>query len=223
MIQIPLIPSNIQAILWDMDGVLVNSEELWEDLYPDFLKDEFGVDNFRKSDFQLIIGKSIPAIYASLCEEDEVLKKITVDDFVRAEKSVGHQNIYPRTVMYDGCRKFLEDCKAQGLKMGIVSSSPMEWIESCLERHDLSDYFEILVSGYQENLSKPDPEIYLRGAKRIDVDPGNCLVIEDSPSGVVAGKGAGMTVWGFRNGSNDDADLRLADRGFREFMIDIFS
>lgn len=199
MIQFPSIPKKITTILWDMDGVLVNSEEIWESLYPQFLKTKFGITNFDPDDFALVVGKTLPMVYRSLCEQYPPLKNFSEQDFIQAECDYAIDKIYPHTRMYPGVLDFLITCKTQGIPMGLVSSSPEAWIQSCLEQHHLHRYFKILISGFAINISKPDPQIYLLAAEQMNVSPSECLVIEDSESGITAGKNAGMSVWKFDN------------------------
>ena len=201
MIQFPPIPKHITTILWDMDGVLVDSEEIWEQQYPEFLLTKFGIDNFNGNDYSLILGKTLPRIYQKLCERYPKLRNISEQDFIDAEFDYAINNIYPNTTMYPGFLEFLDTCQSQRLQMGVVSSSPLEWIKACCQKHDLEKYFGIFISGFEENISKPDPQIYLLGAKQFQTNPRKCLVIEDSKSGIQAGIKAGMTVWKFSNNS----------------------
>lgn len=199
MIPLPPIPKNITTILWDMDGVLVNSEEIWEQNYPKFLEEAFGISEFKTEDYDLVLGKTPPKAYESLCKPYPKLENYTKEDFIKAENEYALNHIYPNTILYPEIQKLLERSFSQGLKMGIVSSSPSEWIEVCVQKHNLKKYFEILVSGFEEHISKPNPQIYLLASRLLKEDPKNCLVIEDSPSGIQAGKKAGMSVWGFKN------------------------
>jgi sugar-phosphatase len=76
----------------------------------------------------------------------------------------------------------------------LVTSSPREYVEVVFDTLPINEYFNTLVTGEMVTKGKPDPECYLVAAKELDVDPATCVVMEDSPAGVQAGKAAGMTV-----------------------------
>ena len=81
-----------------------------------------------------------------------------------------------------------------GLKLAIASSSPPKLIEAVVDKLDLAGYLALTHSGIHETRSKPDPAVFLTTAKKLGAEPGRCLVFEDAPAGVAAGKAAGMTV-----------------------------
>ena len=93
----------------------------------------------------------------------------------------------------------------------MASSSQGNWVEALLTTLGIQDRFEAVVSGEMVANGKPDPEIFLTAAQRLDVDPAHCLVIEDSPHGISAGKRAGMKVVAVITPLTRDLDLSEAD------------
>jgi HAD superfamily hydrolase (TIGR01509 family) len=96
--------------------------------------------------------------------------------------------------------------------LGVCSSSPLRWIDIVLRRFQLASYFQVIVSAQElDGRGKPDPAIYLLTAKRLGVQPGRVLAIEDSEKGIKSAKTAGMKCIGLSNGFNKPQDLVQAD------------
>ena len=120
---------------------------------------------------------------------------------------VGNEKLEPVT----GIPGLLAEIKDAGLKLGLASSSGRDFIEIVLTKLDILDYFDVIVSGEEVEKSKPDPDIFLKTAGNLGVNPEDCLVIEDSRHGVKAAILAGMKCIGFRNPNSGTHDLSLAD------------
>jgi HAD superfamily hydrolase (TIGR01509 family) len=100
-----------------------------------------------------------------------------------------------------------------GLVLAIASSSPPSLIDAVVERLDLADYLELTHSGVDEVRSKPDPAVFVNTARRLGAAPARCMVFEDAPSGVAAGKAAGMHVVAVPSVFDaDDPGIQAADR-----------
>ncbi len=210
------IPPSIKAVFWDMDGVIVNSEEIWEKVEGAFV-DRF-VSGLSKKDYQAFLGCSIRGIYELLLKRfPENMLKVEWEDFFAAYKTYGLENVYGSTLLMPGVGEVMRLLKSKGIPMALVSSSPWDWIRATLDRHDLDSYFEVMVSGEDFLRAKPAPDVYLAAANQLEVLPCYGLVIEDSKNGIMAGKKAGMTVWGYDNGFNVDQDLSDSDVIFKNF------
>lgn len=107
-------------------------------------------------------------------------------------------------------REFIEYLKGTGYKIGLATNSPEFFIPVCLERAGIADLFDVVSSAEHEANGKPFPDVYLTTARKLDVRPEDCVVIEDSYHGLQAGKSAGMTVVGFTNG-NSEIRFDIAD------------
>ncbi|HYO48239.1 MAG TPA: HAD-IA family hydrolase, partial [Chloroflexia bacterium] len=104
------------------------------------------------------------------------------------------------------------------VKVALASSSPMSWIDIVRDRFDLRDKFDVVVSADElQGEGKPSPAIYLLTARRIAVQPEECVVIEDSKNGALSATRAGMFCVGIRNGFNDEQDLSAADMLINDF------
>ena len=105
----------------------------------------------------------------------------------------------------------MQKIRELGLPMAIASSSPVQFIEAVVQKLGLKEYVTFWLSGEDVARSKPDPDIFLRVAEELNVGPSDCLVIEDSSSGIIAAKRAGMKCIGYRNHNSGNQDLSEAD------------
>ena len=110
-----------------------------------------------------------------------------------------------------GLLKLLEKLKANHIKMAIASSSVRQQIDLITSKLEISDFFDAVISGEDIKNGKPAPDIFLSAAKALQVDPKECVVLEDATSGVSAGKAAGMRVIAVPNEFNKHEDFKDAD------------
>ncbi len=180
----------LRAALFDLDGLLVDSEPLW-----------------RRAEVELFATVGLTMTDAE-CEETTGLR---IDEVVRQRYrerpwdapsvEVVTARIVDRTIALiraeaspkPGVRRAIDLSAELGLRRLVVSSSPTRLIEAALERLDVRDRFEAIVSAEHEPYGKPHPGVFLRAAASIDVAPHECLVLEDSLNGVIASKAARMT------------------------------
>jgi len=179
-----------QAVIFDLDGTLVDSMWIWEQIDIDFLK-ERGHD--LPEDLQKDIeGSSFSetALYFkerfNLEEDVETIKRIWIDMA---------NNFYAEKIkLKKGIQELLDLFKEKGIKMGIATSNSRELAEEVLKRNGVRDYFEVLVTSCDVKKGKPEPDVFLKAAELMHMDPDDCLVFEDTHAGVLAGKAAGMDV-----------------------------
>ena len=177
----------IRAVLFDCDGVLVDSEplsaEAWLSVAP-------GRERITRADLEACIGTTEAATYAYLAERAEL------PPYEEALVAVDHY----RTSRVDELRTFTDAVETVrtlalgGIPLGLVSSSHRSWLDAKLDRFDLARYFGAIVAGNEVEHGKPAPDGYLDAAAFLGIDPGSCLVIEDSRIGGLAGVAAGMRV-----------------------------
>lgn len=173
-----------EAILFDLDGVLIDSEglytEFWdktEKLFPT------GIPDFAHA----IKGMNLPAILALFKNEerDEILTRIL------------HFDNHLQYPLFPGAETFLHLLKQKGIPTALVTSSNPEKMSQLFKQYpDFPNYFEAIVDGAMVKKGKPDPEGYLLAAKMLGKNPEKCVVIEDSMQGIRAGRAAGAEVWG---------------------------
>ena len=121
------------------------------------------------------------------------------------------KNLKEKVVPSPGVYELLDGLKARGLRLALASSSQGNWVEAVLSTLGVQDRFDVVISGEMVTKGKPDPEIFLLTARRLALPPQRCLVIEDSPHGIKAGKRAGMRVIVVLTPYTQDLDLSEAD------------
>jgi HAD superfamily hydrolase (TIGR01509 family) len=110
-----------------------------------------------------------------------------------------------------GVRELIPQLRARGLPIGVASSSTPDWISALLGGLGLQDAFDAAVSAREAGASKPEPDVYLLAARRLNADPARCIAIEDTPTGLASAKAAGMFVVQTRSASSAFPPLPGAD------------
>jgi len=179
---------SITAILFDMDGLVLDTEKLytrfWQEAanalgYPMTKEQALGMRSLNRgaglSKMQSYFGPDV--------DYDAIrMKRIEMMDAFVAQEGV---------TVKPGIHELLAFLKKRGIKTAIATSSPIERTIKYLTSVGLQDSFDELVSGYMVEKGKPAPDIYLYAAEKLGVEPGNCMVLEDSPAGILAANRAG--------------------------------
>jgi HAD superfamily hydrolase (TIGR01509 family) len=177
----------ISSVLFDMDGVLVNSEELTYVAAVEMLK-ERGADA-TPEDFRPFIGAGDVAYFSGAAGKHGLKYDRSMSDitYKKYEKLVQEHDIaYKNTV------KTVLELRAAGLKLAVCTSSDLVKMNINLAAIGLKDKFDALINGRDIKNNKPAPDIYLKGAETLGVSPSECLVVEDAENGILAAKAAGM-------------------------------
>lgn len=182
--------SEFQAVLFDLDGVLADSEPMWNEIDGALLA-EYGV-TYGGEYKHVVLGKSFQL--ALQFYKDTFNVRAEVEEMALRRTQIATDFYARRIPMFAEAPVVLRQLRDAGLKIGLASSSVRALVVPFLERHDLKKYFHALTTGEEVERGKPNPDIYLRAAQKVEVEPRYCLVVEDALSGVAAGKSAGMTV-----------------------------
>lgn len=203
-----IIINKIKGVVFDMDGVIVDSEPLQFECSIKTLR-EYGID-VTKEDLEKYVGTADHMMWG------EFIAQHSLDTTVEKMRKI--QNDY-RDVLFtkeniipvEGVVALIKELYKKNIKIGLASSSPIYFIEMVLQSLDLYDYFHGIVSGQEVEKSKPEPDIYLKAASLIGVEPQFCLAIEDANTGVHAAKAAGIFTLGYQNPNSGKQDLTAAD------------
>lgn len=197
-----------KALIFDMDGVIIDSEPIHFESDKMTLR-EYGIE-VTDEILNNYVGVANPKMWAELkemyqlrCSVEELLQKQLMYKF----ELFGTQKLQA----IDGILELIDLLKEKKIKVGLASSSPRVFIELILKNLGIMEFFDVIVSGEEVENSKPAPDIFLKTAKILCVEPEACLVIEDSGHGAKAAKSAGMRCVGYINPNSGNQDLSLAD------------
>ena len=183
---------NIKAVLFDLDGTLVDSMWIWKSVDEEYFEkkglvlssDE--IDSFQQELEGM--GFTETAVFFK--------KRFGIEDSLEEIKaawiSMATEKYCNEVPLKDGVKEFLEYLKEQQIPSAICSSNSIELIKMVLKAHEIDNYFTKMITCCDVSASKPAPDVYLAAAKALNVSPENCLVFEDVPMGILAGKNAGM-------------------------------
>ena len=177
----------IKAVLFDKDGVLMDSEAEYERRRQIFFS-ERGIDASGFPDFY---GSNNDVIWRTVEPNDAERRARLAVEFV--ERFKDEPMIYADYV-YPAVRSTLEALRARGILTALASSSPRKFIDRFLDETGLTELFDYTVSGEECENQKPAPDVYLRAMEALGVHPDEVLVVEDSPLGIAAGRAAGAFV-----------------------------
>lgn len=196
----------MEAVCFDMDGVVVDSEQYWaareeEVILPAALGDE-GIDASAVS------GMNLNDTYHYLRERYDV--EVSEAEFVDLYDEAAEEIYYEKAELMDGFRDLVGDLRDRGATVALVSSSPRRFIDMVFDRFDLEGCFDEVVSAEDIDAeSKPAPDIYRHAADAVEVDIGDCVAVEDTENGVEAAVNAGMDCIAYR-ADDGDQDVSAA-------------
>ncbi|MGI8551179.1 MAG: HAD family hydrolase [Dehalococcoidia bacterium] len=198
----------IQACVFDMDGVLLDSEPLHHQAVNEILVEE-GRAGIPFVDYAPYMGTTLEYTWLDLIKRYELPQPLA---YYRDRYDAVILDHYRRSsTIAIGVNWFIGELRARDLRLAVASSSRTEWVESCLCALGLREYFEVVVTGDMVLRSKPDPEIYLIAAARLQTSPNCCMAIEDAPKGIAAAKAAGMFTVAVETAYTAGEDTSAAD------------
>lgn len=177
------------GVIFDMDGLLVDSEIIWHEVEDRFFADR-GVE-YAAADRQLVIGMRVDEFMFTLKEHyglEETVESMVADLNQRMAKEIPAR-VQPRP----GARRLVSYLQQNRVPMAVASNSSREIIELTIGAMGWLDVLPVRCTGDDEHRGKPAPDVYLTAARRLQVDPTRCLGLEDSPRGSRAVVAAGMT------------------------------
>ena len=204
----------LKAVIFDMDGVIVNSEPLHHLAYKKMFE-EFKLD-VSNSLYESFTGQSTYSICEQLCEIFDL--KVDPNALVLSKRK--HFKIIFENdssfEMIDGAMNLIKDYFENNLTLVLASSASMTNIERIFKKFDLNKFFKAKISGADLKESKPNPEIFVKAAELAGFKKEECIVVEDSTSGIMASKSAGIYCVGYnsynsKNQNYDNANLVVSD------------
>lgn len=199
----------IKTVIFDMDGVLVNSEPLHHEVSSIQFKD-LNID-VTEDIYSTFTGNSNKMIYKKLKDRFQLPHEI--DDLILAKNNLFIDAFDKKEDLHlmPGVKDLIIDLYNNGIQLIVASSSEMAIINKVFERFDLNQYFTHKVSGEDFPESKPNPAIFLKAASLSETPIKQCIVIEDSTNGIKAANAAGIFCIAYKSEGVDSQDQSLAD------------
>ena len=180
----------IKAVIFDLDGSLVDSMWIWKDIDIEYLG-KFGIalPEDLQSQIEGMSFSETADYYKSHFEIPDSTEQMKAD-----WNRMAWDKYLNEVPLKNGIPEFLNGCKERGILLGIATSNSRELVENIASVHGLHHHFSCIMTGCDVEHGKPFPDIYLAVAQNLQVSPENCLVFEDIIPGILAGKRAGMRV-----------------------------
>ena len=180
----------LSAVIFDLDGVLADSEPWWNQIDAKLLA-EYGV-TYRGEYHQNVVGVSYRLAV-------EFYKKafglsVPTDEMMRRRGEIAAEFFADRVGLFTHVREVLKELRQMKLHLAVATSSVSTSARPFLDRHQLTGFFDVIVTGEEVERGKPAPDIYLRAAKQLGILADACLVVEDALPGVAAARAASMRV-----------------------------
>ncbi|MDE2966094.1 MAG: HAD family phosphatase [Chloroflexota bacterium] len=191
------------AVIFDMDGVLLDSEPLHYEAVRQALAEQ-GVD-FPYDDYARYLGTTLTSTWDELCERYPIT--MTLDEFEARYNADVLAHYQAGAPLIRGARELVAQLREAGVPIAVASSSHRMWVDAALSGAGLSEYFDQTTAGDEVSMGKPSPEIYLKAAEKLGFDPTDCIAVEDAPAGVESARAAGMKVVLVRSELTNDLDL----------------
>jgi len=198
----------IEAVLFDLDGVLIETELQTFKFYQSYLKDH-GIE-LKDADFIYKAGRKSVDFWKDVLTEEQQ-KTINTSEITRLKREKFNTAPDQFIGRVAGGVELLELLQRHKYKMALASQNERRMIETAVNWLNVKKYFSEILSIEEIKNLKPSPEIYLLAAKRLGVKPNNCIVIEDSKDGVNAAKNAGMACIGLQHSYTPIDALSRAD------------
>ena len=210
------IPKEIKCVIFDMDGVILDSEEIHKKAYYETFV-SIGVDVSEEL-YKTLTGSSTINAFQKLVAYFQL--DLNPEELVlnKRKRYVNFFENDPTLHLVKGVEDLIKHCYNKGLTLVLASSSAMVNINRVFNRFNLNQFFTAKISGADLTASKPHPEIFEKAALLGNTPKENCIVIEDSDNGIKAANDAGIFVFGYKNPMAADQTLKKAD-----FIIDDFN
>lgn len=189
-----------------MDGVIIDSEPLHQKVEKELIEELGG--EMTAADQEHFVGTTDEYMWSTFKERFNL--KSSVEEMIINKKNRFMEEIQ-KISLVEGFKEVLEVFADEGYPIALASSNNRRAVDQIVKQFGLDEYLEFAMSGEDVRNGKPDPEIFLKTAEAMSVDPKDCLVIEDAKNGVLAAKAAGMKCIGFNHPNSGTQDLSEAD------------
>lgn len=185
-----------KAVIFDCDGVLVDSEVVYLNSLTEYIK-SIGHDT-SVEEIKHVVGMKIESIAKEIQSMFE-LTHLSIEEIVIGQRQVHHKNLKKTTVeIMPYLMNLIKELKSKKIKMAVASSSNREYVKKILEEINIIDYIDFYIGGDQVVNSKPNPEIFNKAISKLAVNTNEVIIIEDSANGIEAAKATGAFVVAYK-------------------------
>jgi beta-phosphoglucomutase family hydrolase len=177
----------IQAVIFDMDGTLVDTTELEYKAWHRMMQEQ-GVEFTHEEYIKALGAKGSEIVKNHLDWEEEAIQEILQNKERYFKELVAQHGLE----LIPGVKKVLQDIQQIPLKMALATGASRKKLEFVLEKLPIAQYFDAMITADDTQIGKPDPEVFLNAAKKLGVAPDSCIVMEDARNGAEAAKRGGM-------------------------------
>jgi len=178
-----------KAIIWDMDGVISDTQRLHALVESELLA-RYGIDINPKDMTAKYAGRRTEEVFSELLKEKGAVN-YNIDELMR-EKWERATALLDELEPIPGVINLIKEASTQRIPQSVASASGKKYVNAVLTKLGLISYFEAIITGDDISKGKPDPEIFLKAASAMSVKPNDCVVVEDGRSGMTGAKKAGM-------------------------------
>lgn len=198
---------NIRAILFDLDGVIIDSEPLHFEAHKEILKD-YGIELTLDDYLDFGVAKGDDNLYRKVSERPGIL--LDKNKISKRKKQAYCKILDKKGKLMPGVLEILQDFSKK-YDLAIVSSGIKASVEYVLEKFDIKKYFKIIIAGEDADRVKPFPDVYLKALEKLNYSKNECLAIEDSETGIKAANNAGLKCIAIPNEFTKNQDFSSAD------------
>ena len=199
----------IKAVIFDMDGLMIETEHLQSISYEEVIKEYGKKPIINENGIVHPVGITARNIWKLLKDKYSIKEDVEILLSKKQKKYI--EILKEQIIAKKGLLKLIKILKAHNIKMAVASSSVLEHIKLIVSKLGVRQYFSVLISSEDLKRGKPYPDIFLKAAQNLDVKPSKCLVLEDAEPGVIAGKRANMKVIAVPNQYTKSHNLSKAD------------
>lgn len=207
---------DITAVIFDLDGTLIDSMWVWDQIDEDYLsKKNIEVPKNLNSEIAHLSFNQVAKYFKKRFNLEDSL-----DDIKNSWNTMAYYHYSTDIKLKNGVKEFLDFLKSLNIKIALATSNSMNLLEAALKNNGIYEYFDSITLTDEVSVGKHEPDVYLLAAKKLGVDPKNCLVFEDIIQAVIGAKKAGMKVIAVedtRSLSDKDKLLEASDEFITDF------
>jgi HAD superfamily hydrolase (TIGR01509 family) len=203
----------LSLAIFDLDGTVIDSKEAWGKAYAKVLTSLGKIPNIKHPE---TAGVAIKKNWENILQRYNIKTDKTLDELVAFTYSE-YEKFIPEIKLNDGVVEFIENLKSDDISVALATSASWSVVDKALKNLAIERLFDCITTGEEVWNQKPNPDIFIKTAEKFSVEPDDCLVFEDSLSGVEAAKAAGMKVIAI-DPTGVDAELNVADLVVGSFL-----